>query len=352
MPEPEMRTPAPHAAAGPAPAAPLFDGHNDLLARLYLAGDHAGTGFFEGRAGGIDLARCRAGGMTGGLFAIWAPGGGGRALQPADPAAARAETLAMARLLGAMAAARPDALRLCRSVAEIAAAEAAGALAAVLHLEGADGVGDDLAEVGLLHGLGLRALAPVWSRPNRFGTGVPLCRSGSPDQGPGLTDAGRRLVRRCAETGILVDVSHLNARGFDDVAALLPGPFAATHSAAHALCPSPRNLTDRQLAVLAERGGLVGLNLAVQALRPDGRADPDTPLDMVLRHLDHLLARLGEAGVAIGSDLDGAPMPAAIGSAAGLPALAAAMRRAGYGAALIARILHGNWIDLLRRTIG
>ncbi len=336
----------------PATPPPVFDGHNDLLARLWMAGDRAGAGFFAGRDGGIDLQRCRQGGMTGGLFAIWPPGGAPRAMVPADGAAARDETLGMARLLASMAEARPDALRLCRTTAEIAAAGRDGAIAAVLHLEGAEGIGPDLAELDMLWSLGLRVLAPVWSRPNRFGTGVPLTRNGSPDQGPGLTGEGRRLVAACARLGIVPDVSHLNARGFDDIAALTDGPFVASHSAVHALCPCPRNLTDRQLAVLAERDGLVGLNLAVQAMRPDGRHDPNTPLDLVLRHLDHLLERLGEGRVAIGSDLDGAPMPAAIGSAAGFPVLADAMLRAGYGAALTGRILHDNWIDLLRRTIG
>jgi membrane dipeptidase len=96
----------------------------------------------------------------------------------------------------------------------------------------------------------------------------------------------------------------------------------------------------------------VGLNLAVQFLRADGARDPDTPLEAAIRHLDHLLARLGEGGVALGSDFDGAVMPRAIGTAAGLPALIVAMRAAGYGEALIRRIARDNWLDLIRRVVG
>ena len=67
----------------------------------------------------------------------------------------------------------------------------------------------------------------------------------------------------------------------------------------------------------------------------------------MIRHLDHLLERLGEGGVALGSDFDGALIPREIGDAAGLPALVGAMRQAGYGAELVDRICRRNWLTLL-----
>ncbi|MFN6979437.1 MAG: dipeptidase, partial [Gemmobacter sp.] len=198
----------------------------------------------------------------------------------------------------------------------------------------------------------LRSLGPVWSRPNIFGHGVPFAHPASPDTGPGLTEAGRNLVAACHRLRILVDLSHLNEAGFWDVAGMAGAPLVATHSGVHAICPSARNLTDRQIDAIAESGGLVGLNLAVQFLRPDGRRSRDTGLDLVVQHLAHLVERLGEAGVALGSDLDGALMPAAIGSAAGLQALVTALRAAGFGDDLIDRICWRNWQALLARVIG
>ncbi len=337
----------------PLPPQPVFDGHNDLLAHLWAAGDRTGQAFFAGREGGaVDLARCRAGGFAGGLFAIWVPGGGGRGMRPVPPDAARAATVQMAATLRRMAAADPAALRLCTTAAGIAAARAAGAVAAVMHLEGADGIGQGLEELEILHAAGLRSLGPVWSRPNAFGHGVPFVHPASPDTGPGLTEAGRRLVAECRRLGILVDLSHLNEAGFWDVAAMAAAPLVASHSNVHAICPAARNLTDRQLDAIAESGGLVGLNLAVQFLRPDGRRVRETPLDLAIRHLGHLLDRLGEGGVALGSDLDGAPMPAAVGDAGGLQALVTAMRAAQFGDDLIDRICWRNWQGLLARTIG
>ena len=118
--------------------------------------------------------------------------------------------------------------------------------------------------------------------------------------------------------------------------ALSDAPLVATHSNAHALCPHSRNLTDRQLAAIRESGGMVGVNFATSFLRPDGRRDPDTPLERDGRHIDYLIEQVGEDGVGFGSDFDGATMPRAIGDAAGLPALVDAMRRHGYDEALLA----------------
>jgi len=70
-------------------------------------------------------------------------------------------------------------------------------------------------------------------------------------------------VRECNRLGVLIDLSHLNERGFWDVAALSEAPLVATHSNAHALCPVARNLTDRQLDAIRDSDGMVGVNFAV-----------------------------------------------------------------------------------------
>jgi membrane dipeptidase len=128
----------------------------------------------------------------------------------------------------------------------------------------------------LLYAAGLRSLGIVWSRPNAFGHGVPFKFPSSPDTGPGLTEAGRELVRACNERRILIDLSHLNEKGFWDVAGLSTAPLVATHSNAHSVCPHARNLTDRQLDAIRESGGMVGLNFATAFLRPDGSMNADT----------------------------------------------------------------------------
>src|SRR6185369_229144 len=125
---------------------------------------------------------------------------------------------------------RAGAWRLCRSVAEIEAAISDGVFAAVLHMEGCEALDKDLAALELFHAAGLRSLGPVWSRNNIFGHGVPFAFPSSPDTGPGLTDAGKELIRACNHLKIMVDLSHLNEKGFWDVAGISDAPLVATHS--------------------------------------------------------------------------------------------------------------------------
>lgn len=219
-------------------------------------------------------------------------------------------------------------------------------------MEGAEAIDEGLDNLYAFYAMGLRSLGPVWSRPTIFGDGVPFAFPSSPDTGPGLTDAGKRLVRECNSLKILIDLSHMNEEGFNDVAALSDAPLVATHSNAHALCASSRNLTDRQLDMIRDSGGMVGLNFAVSFLNADGRRDAGCGFEPMLRHLDHLIGRLGEDHVGLGSDFDGAEIPEVIGDVTGLPRLVEAMRAHGYDAPLIDKLCHGNWLATIERVIG
>lgn len=320
--------------------------------------------FFErGAHGHLDLPRAREGGLAGGLFAVFVPSQDSDAAAavrgdlPAEPPSVAFEralpvAAAMAARLLRIERSSDGAVRVARTVAEARAAMAEDRLAAVLHIEGAEPISPDLTNLELFHAAGLRSLGLVWSRPNAFGHGVPFKFPSSPDTGPGLTDAGLGLVRACNALKIVVDLSHLNEQGFWDVARISTAPLVASHSNAHALCASSRNLTDDQLRAIRETGGLVGVNYATCFIREDGRNDAATGFDELLRHVDHLLERLGERGVALGSDFDGALIPSVIGDVAGLPRLVDAMLAHGLGEPLVRRIAAGNWLDLLERTWG
>lgn len=348
---------------------PVFDGHNDFLQRLVAAPPeqrgalwHIGDG-----TGHLDLARMKSGGFAGGFFAIWIPleaaGKPGRdtVLQFSNPpyrlepspeiACDAALPHAFEQAAALMALERTGTLTVCRDAAMIDTAMSAGRIAAIMHMEGSEAIAD-MDALHLWHAAGLRSLGLVWSRPTRYAHGVPFAFPSSPDIGDGLTPAGYDLVRECNALRIMIDLSHLNEKGMDDVARLSTAPLVASHSCAHAIAPSSRNLTDRQLHQIRDSGGLVGLNYAVNFLRPDARREPFSGFDPILRHLDHLLGILGEEGVALGSDFDGAVMPADLADAAALPGLIEAMRAHGYDEPLIERIAWRNWVELLRRIWG
>lgn len=334
---------------------PVFDGHNDVLLRLFKETEPGcERRFLAGLEGGhLDLPRARAGGMVGGLFAIFVPSPGpGSDSQPQLPGLqeAQAATLKMASILLRIERASAGQVRICRDAGEIRSAIAEGAMATVMHIEGAEAIDADFHMLDVLQAAGLRSIGPVWSRPNIFGHGVPFRFPSTPDTGPGLTDLGRELVRQCNARRILIDLSHMNEQGFWDVAAISDAPLVASHSNVHALSESSRNLTARQLAAIRERRGLVGLNFATGFLRDDGKMTADTQMEWLIRHLDALLEALGEDGVGIGSDFDGATIPQPIGNVAGLSNLIRAMLEHQYGEALVRKIACDNWLSVLERT--
>ena len=333
----------------------VFDGHNDALTSAEAAALAGGRD-----EGHLDVPRARQAGLAGGIFAVFVDSaedtfadmemraGGYRvplaAPVPHEDALAAAAAYA-ARLFTLEAAA---AVRVVRSTADLDRSHEDGVLAAVLHLEGAEAIDRDLANLEDWYAAGLRSIGPVWSRPNDFAHGVPFEFPASPDTGPGLTPAGERLVRRCNDLGIAVDLSHLNEQGFWDVARISTAPLIASHSAAHALCPSTRNLTDEQLAAIATTDGLVGVVFAVGFLREDGADDTDTPLETIVAHARYIADLIGVDHVALGSDFDGAGIPDALGDVTGLPRLLDALRADGFTEDEVERIAWGNW----RRVLG
>jgi membrane dipeptidase len=333
----------------------IFDGHNDAL----LEAD--ATALAHGRDGGhLDIPRASAAGLTGAIFAVFTPSPGEEEIELSgddggyDVALAAPVAQEEALAAAATTAARLFALeaiggvRVVRGTADLDRSLQDGRLAAVLSLEGAEAIDRDLAGLDAWYAAGLRALGPVWSRPNDFGRGVPFRFPSSPDTGDGLTPAGERLVRRCNELGIMVDLSHLNERGFWDVARITGAPLVASHSGAHALCASSRNLTDEQLAAIATTGGIVGVVFAVAFLREDGEDDPDTPLATLVAHIRHVAEIAGIDHVGLGSDFDGAKVPAELGDVAGLPRLLDALRDDGFSDDEVEQIAWSNW----RRVLG
>ncbi|MDV7145223.1 membrane dipeptidase [Tropicimonas sp. TH_r6] len=344
---------------------PVFDGHNDLVLRLLLGDTTAKDVSARLEDGHIDKPRAIAGGFGGGFFAIYAPSpndGGNKAAEMCKPSydlplpAPLTEeegldwTLRGFEALDALEAA--GAVRLCRTSAEIAAALPGEAMAAVSHIEGAEAIDRDFGRLHDFHARGLRSLGPVWSRDTVWGHGVPFRFPSTPDIGPGLTEDGKALIRACNALKIIVDVSHLNEKGFDDVARISDAPLVATHSNAWSVTPHSRNLTDRQLDIIRDSDGMVGINFASAFLRPDGRMDNDLGFDVMLRHFDHLVERLGENRIGFGSDFDGALVPKPIQDCAGLPKLLAAMGAHGVDEALMTKVTHGNWLRVLSNTWG
>jgi membrane dipeptidase len=338
---------------------PVFDGHNDTLLRL-TADAHEGDNFFESPHGHIDMTRARRGGLQGGFFAVYIPSQPNQAtvtdrdsLPPALPLE-YSQQLAFkmtAKLFEIERESHGD-FRIARSVADIRAAKAAGAMSGILHFEGAEAIDEQFYALEVFYQAGLRSIGPVWSRPTIFAEGVPFRHHHLPDTGPGLTALGKELIKLCNARKIMIDLSHMNEKGFWDVAKISTAPLVATHSNVWNLSQTTRNLTDKQLDAIRDSDGMVGLNFAVVFLREDGASNADTPIETMVDHIEYLVNRIGIDRVGLGSDFDGATIPNAIKDAGGLPILVDALRKRGYGESELTKICYENWMRVLLKTWG
>lgn len=343
---------------------PIFDGHNDSLLRFWLKKSNtAAEQFIVGDGlGQMDFPRIRAGNMVGGFFAIFSPPEPDDASDDDDlnppPAGQVSQRHALASATGMLdlrdqiIERAEGQIRLCLSAADVEAAIAGGQLAWITHIEGAEAIAADISNLQSLYDRGLRSLGPVWSRANAFGEGVPFRFPSSPDIGGGLTEAGVALVKACNHLRILIDLSHITEKGFWDVARCSNAPLVATHSNAHVLANSSRNLSNEQLLAIGESKGMVGLNYATGFLRADGRWSTNTEPSVLIKHLEHMLEFAGEDCVGLGSDFDGARVPDFIKDCSGVGNLISAMRDASFSNERIEKIAHKNWQRVMEKTWG
>jgi len=347
---------------------PIFDGHNDTLTDLYAPEEGGNRSFFErSEKGHLDLPRAREGGLNGGIFAVFTPPpegsperdrhhgltetDGGYELQersPVDHEYSEEFTGEVIEFLYHLEEQADGEIAVVRTYQDLERNLQEGILSVVLHFEGAAPIREDLGNLEVYYERGLRSLGFVWSRPNDFGHGVPFRFPHSPDTGPGLTDAGKRLVQECNQLGIMIDLAHINERGFWDVAELSDAPLVVSHAGVHAICASTRNLTDEQIDAVGESNGLVGIIFAPGMTRPDGEREGDIPLSGLVCHIHYVAERIGVDHVALGSDFDGATMPSELPDAARLPKLIQALQEGGYDDDSLEKIAYRNWFRVLR----
>ena len=191
----------------------------------------------------------------------------------------------------------------CRTAADIEAAWAQGKAAAVLTVENGSVLAGRPERVEALARDGVRMMTLTWNGENEIGSGNVTDH--------GLSPFGKEAVRELERQGILIDVSHLNDKGFDDLLEIARKPFAASHSNARSICGHKRNLTDEQIQEMVSRGCLIGLNYSQDFLRTGSRP---AVLDDLYRHAEHFLALGAERCLALGSDADGTDVPPGLNS--------------------------------------
>jgi len=222
----------------------------------------------------------------------------------------------------------------------------------ILSLEGADSM-VDLSFVEKAYGMGLRAMGPAHYGPGRYAPGTGM-------SGP-LTAAGVELIKELDRLGIILDITHLTDVGFQQALDLFKGPVWASHHNCRAIVDHQRQLTDDQIKQLIERDAVIGGSLDVWMIVPNwvrGKSDPfkdGAPLERIIDHYDHICQLAGNANhIAIGSDLDGMfgkeQSPYDLETIADLNNLENLLAKRGYSQEDIKKVMHGNWLRLLRKA--
>lgn len=193
----------------------------------------------------------------------------------------------------------PGLFSLCRSTAEIKAANRKGELAILLSFEGLEPIGNDLSLLRIFYELGVRGVGITWSRRNYAADGC-FFDSVREGQKGGLTEFGVRALQEALRLGMYMDISHLNDEGVEDAFALFDCPLMASHSNCRALVSSMRNLTDDQTSRLAARGGIQGMNTCSTFVgNPDEKIVDEKDL---ADHADHVARIAGHGIAAFGFD--------------------------------------------------
>lgn len=182
----------------------------------------------------------------------------------------------------------------CRSFSDMETAVKAGKFAGLLTVEGGAALAGKLERVKAIYDAGVRMMTLTWNGPNELASGH--------DTQNGFSSFGREAVAEMERQGVIVDVSHLNDRGFEELLSFAKKPFAASHSNARAVCGHKRNLPDEFIREMVRREGLIGLTYCRPFVSDDGRGS----LDDLYRHVCHFLELGAEKCIALGSDYDGA----------------------------------------------
>ncbi len=354
----------------------VLDAHVDTTQRLVFdARFDLGARHDDGN---LDIPRMREGGLDAVFFSIWVPG---------DVTGPTAITRAFDQIDAVREAVRthPKDLVLATTAADVRRAAREGRIAALMGVEGGHMIDDDIRQLRNFAALGVRYMTLTHFKNNHWAdssTDTPAHN--------GLTAFGKDVVREMNRLGMMIDVSHVSDKTFEDVIGLTTAPVVASHSSSRAISHHPRNMTDDMMRNLAKNGGVIMINYnaaflseefrvasekangnvasiqaemsakcggdeacaTMESERRDHRAMtagqlPGVRWEQIVEHIDHAVKVAGADHVGLGSDFDGATMPFGMEDASKLPAITDALVKKGYSDRDVEKILGGNMLRVM-----
>jgi membrane dipeptidase len=353
----------------------VFDTHTDTPQRLLFDRFDLANRDAEGC---VDIPRLREGGVGAVFFALWVP------VEITGAAATRRARDLLAATLGQITLHDAD-LALCTTSKEVWSARAKNKIAILLGIEGGHAIDNDIGILREFHARSVRYMTLTHNAATEWADS-----SSDAPRHNGLTEFGRQVIREMNRLGMLVDVSHVSDPTFYDVLETSRAPVIASHSCCRALCDAPRNLDDAMIKALASRGGMIHITFhdgflsqeyanASRAIASEitsheetvsqkfGENEarnlmelqrlsnesirigklPQVSWEKIVDHIDHAVGIAGADHVGVGSDFDGAFMPAGMEDASKFPLITEGLLRRGYGEADIRKILGENTLRVM-----
>lgn len=352
----------------------VVDGHNDVIIESILPGHDISNRLTTGHT---DIPRLIEGGVDVQFFAVWSDD---KKWQTNAFKHANDQLDALKKVLSK----NPDKIVLAKYTADIDRIIGEGKIAAVIGIEGGNMIEESIANLEKLYEQGARYLTLTWNYNLPWATAAAVEVLTKSDKGKGLSEHGKRIIRKMNELGMMIDLSHAGEKTFYDVMRISTKPVLVSHSNAAALTPHSRNLDDRQLEALKQNGGVVGVNFysgfldvtyedRVQKLyqthfgeqgdytlsvtRQYGKLptnlqhEANASLSTLLDHIDYLVRKVGIDHVAIGSDFDGIESPPqGLEDVSKFPNLTKALFERGYSQDDIAKIMGLNFLRIWKEN--
>jgi membrane dipeptidase len=334
----------------------VVDGHSDLVVDIYRRHRRGETAVFRTvhaeplRAAGVDVLMLSTGGdapaqNVGSDDPLWC-------------------TLQRIQSVHKEAAESGDLVALCTTAGDVERTVSAGKLALLMMIEGGRPLRDDVGMVELYHRLGIRSIQLTWNSRNLLGDGCAESETGGK-----LTRLGKAVVKAMNRLGMVIDLSHASEATFYSALETSQAPIIVSHANARAVCGHIRNLTDDQIRALARQGGVIGACLFPRFI------DPEWPsMERLLDHVDHIASLVGAEHISLGPDLidyaldiflpelrgyaqgtlygNDFQFPDDLKDVTALPLMTAGLRRRGWTAGDIAKVMGGNLLRVYRQIIG
>ncbi len=358
----------------------VIDGHNDAIQRIVSGEDLAKLT----TNGHIDIPRMRSGGIDAAFFAVWVP--------PYNKSQSYSkQAVKQIEKFKQFVEKNTDQIGILMKFDDFEKFRSQKKLIGILSMEGAHPLEDNTKNLDFFYELGVRSIMPTWNNSTSWATSA-TDENQKKIKRKGLSELGKKFIKRMNELGILIDLSHSGEQTFWDIIQTSDKPVIASHSAVWEICPHIRNLKDDQIKAIAKKGGLIAITFVpwfldstfakkekelriknsklIDSVKKDWKGNSLSrefiigkllmneyekilpSVETVVEHIDYIVRLVGVDYVGLGSDFDGVGIvPLGLDDVSYYPNITRKLLERGYAEKDIRKILGENFLRVLKEVL-